>query len=194
MSRIGKKPVEVPGGVKVNVADRTVTVEGPLGKLELTHRPEVSVAVSEDGKVVTVDRAGDERAARAFHGLTRALLQNMMVGVTQGYEKKLELQGVGYVAAIQNNELQLRVGLANELVKPIPQGLDVTCPDQQHILAGIVEDEPLLWDRLSGRNRQFALTGRVFVPTQIDKRDCPGLVLGGGGVTIERPVLGEWLI
>jgi large subunit ribosomal protein L6 len=71
--------------------------------------------------------------ARAFHGLTRALLQNMMLGVTQGYEKKLELQGVGYIAAIQNNELQLRVGLANELAKKIPEGLTVTCPDQQHV-------------------------------------------------------------
>jgi large subunit ribosomal protein L6 len=133
MSRIGNKPVEVPGGVKVNIADRTVTVEGPLGKLDLTHRAEVTVAYDDEKKLVTVSRENDERSARAFHGLTRALLQNMMVGVTQGYERKLELQGVGYVAAIQNNELQLRVGLANELQKPIPEGLTVTCPDQQHV-------------------------------------------------------------
>jgi len=133
MSRIGNKPVEVPGGVKVSIADSTVTVEGPLGKLDFTHRPEVSVSYDEEAKSVVVSRVNDERASRAFHGLTRALLQNMMVGVTQGYEKKLELQGVGYIAAIQNNELQLRVGLANELKKPIPEGLDVTCPDQQHV-------------------------------------------------------------
>lgn len=133
MSRIGNKPVEVPGGVKVGIADGTVTVEGPLGKLDLTHRPEISVSYDEEAKVVIVTRVNDERASRAFHGLTRALLQNMMVGVTKGYEKKLELQGVGYIAAIQNNELQLRVGLANELHKAIPEGLDVTCPDQQHV-------------------------------------------------------------
>jgi large subunit ribosomal protein L6 len=133
MSRIGNKPVEVPGGVKVSIADSTVTVEGPLGRLDVTHRPEVSVTYDDEAKAVTVTRASDERAARAFHGLTRALLQNMMVGVTQGYEKKLELQGVGYIAAIQNNELQLRVGFANELHKAIPEGLDVTCPDQQHV-------------------------------------------------------------
>lgn len=134
MSRIGNKPVAVPNGVKVSIADSTVTVEGPLGKLDLTHRPEVSVSYDDEAKAVAVTRVNDERASRAFHGLTRALLQNMMVGVTQGYEKKLELQGVGYIAAIQNNELQLRVGLANELHKAIPEGLDVTCPDQQHVL------------------------------------------------------------
>ncbi len=134
MSRIGNKPVDVPGGVKVSIAESTVTVEGPLGRLDLTHRPEVTVTYDENAKSVTVVRANDERTARALHGLTRALLQNMMVGVTRGYEKKLELQGVGYIAAIQNNELQLRVGFANELQKPIPEGLDVTCPDQQHVL------------------------------------------------------------
>ena len=133
MSRIGNKPVEVPKGVKVSVAESTVAVEGPLGKLEFTHRPEVSVNYDEGAKTVNVSRINDQRESRAFHGLTRALLQNMMVGVTQGYEKKLELQGVGYIAAIQNNELQLRVGLANELQKPIPEGLEVTCPDQQHV-------------------------------------------------------------
>jgi large subunit ribosomal protein L6 len=133
MSRIGNKPVEVPKGVKVNLAERTVTVEGPLGRLDLTYRQEVSVDYDEAAGIVTVRRANDGRTARALHGLTRALLQNMLTGVTQGYQKKLELQGVGYIAAIQNNELQLRVGLANELQKPIPVGLDVTCPDQQHV-------------------------------------------------------------
>lgn len=133
MSRIGNKPVQVPGGVKVSIADSTVTVEGSLGRLDLTLRPEVSVSYDDDAKSVSVQRASDDRTARAMHGLTRALVQNMIIGVSQGYEKKLELQGVGYIAAIQNNELQLRVGLANELHKPIPEGLNVTCPDQQHV-------------------------------------------------------------
>lgn len=133
MSRIGSKPVNVPDGVKVTIADRTVTVEGPLGRLEMIHRPEVSIEYDEEAKAVKIGRANDHRESRAYHGLTRALIQNMMVGVTQGYEKRLELQGVGYIATIQNNELQLRVGLANELHKAIPEGLDVTCPDQQHV-------------------------------------------------------------
>ena len=85
-------------------------------------------------KALTVSRGSDERLARALHGLTRAVLQNMMVGVTQGYEKRLELVGVGYIAAIQGQALQLRVGLANEIQVPIPAGLKVACPDQQHIV------------------------------------------------------------
>ncbi len=134
MSRLGKKPVAIPAGVKVNVADRAVGVEGPLGKLDWIFRPEVSVAVESDGKEIVVTRRGDDRQSRALHGLTRAMIQNMIVGVSQGYERRLELVGVGYIAAIQNNTLQLRVGLANELQKPIPAGLTVTCPDQQHVL------------------------------------------------------------
>jgi large subunit ribosomal protein L6 len=132
MSRIGKKPIPVPTGVKVNVADRAVTIEGKLGKLEYRHRPEIAVKV-DNGSVVCT-RAADDRASRAYHGLTRALINNMMVGVTEGYEKKLEIQGVGYLAAVQGTTLQLRVGFANEVHKTIPKGLTVTCPDQTHIL------------------------------------------------------------
>ncbi|MBX3431858.1 MAG: 50S ribosomal protein L6 [Pirellulales bacterium] len=133
MSRIGKKPVEIPSGVKVTVASREITVEGKLGKLCWTHRPEVQVVVSDDGKEALVTRENDERAPRALHGLTRALVQNMVDGVSKGYEKRLEIQGVGYLAAIQGDVLQLRVGFANEIHKKIPAGLDVTCPDQTHI-------------------------------------------------------------
>jgi large subunit ribosomal protein L6 len=132
MSRIGKKPVPIPAGVKVNVADREISVEGKLGKLVWTHRPEVQVAV-EDGSVV-VSRKSDDRLPRALHGLTRALIRNMVEGVSTGYEKRLEIQGVGYLAAVQNDTLQLRVGFANEIHKKIPAGLTVTCPDQTHIV------------------------------------------------------------
>ena len=100
MSRIGKKPIPVPSGVKVNVAGRAITVEGKLGKLEYTHRPEVGVKVEDDGKTVVCTRKSEDREIRAYHGLTRALISNMMVGVTEGYEKKLEIQGVGYLGAI----------------------------------------------------------------------------------------------
>ena len=134
MSRIGKQPVPIPAGVKVQIADRTVTVEGPLGKLQWEHRPEVSVAHDGESKTLVVTRRDDERESRALHGLTRALVANMVVGVAQGYEKRLEIQGVGYLAAVQGTVLQLRVGLANELQVPIPDGLKITVPDQQHVV------------------------------------------------------------
>lgn len=134
MSRVGKKPVPVTAGVKVSVANRVVTVEGPKGKLEMQHRPEVSVVVSEDGSSVEVARSDDERTSRALHGLTRALINNMVIGVSQGYEKRLEVVGVGYLAAIQGNQLQLRVGFANELKQTIPGDLEVSCPDQTHVV------------------------------------------------------------
>jgi large subunit ribosomal protein L6 len=134
MSRIGKKPVAIVDGVKVNVADREITVEGKLGKLVWTHRPEVKVVVDAAAKEVVVTRDSDERLPRALHGLTRALVRNMVEGVSKGYEKKLEIQGVGYLAAVQGDVLQLRVGFANEIHKKIPAGLTVTCPDQTHIV------------------------------------------------------------
>jgi large subunit ribosomal protein L6 len=132
MSRIGKKPIPVPSGVKVNVANRAVTVEGKLGKLEYTHRPEITVKI--DGSSVICSRDSEEREVRAYHGLTRALINNMLIGVAEGYEKKLEIQGVGYLGAVQGSTLQLRVGFANEVHKKIPKGLTVTCPDQTHIV------------------------------------------------------------
>lgn len=134
MSRIGKKPVEIPDRVKVEVNGRVVTAEGPMGKLQWEFRPEISVELSADAKTLTVSRANDQRQSRALHGLTRAMLQNMMVGVSKGYEKRLEIVGVGYIAAILKDVLQLRVGFANELQVPIPAGLKVACPDQQHIV------------------------------------------------------------
>ncbi len=134
MSRIGKKPVSIPSGVKVNVADREISVEGKLGKLVWSHRAEIAVAVNEETKEVVVTRFKDDREGRALHGLTRALIQNMVVGVSEGYEKKLEIHGVGYLAAIDGDTLQLRVGFANEIHKKIPAGLDVTCPDQTHVV------------------------------------------------------------
>lgn len=134
MSRIGKKPIDIPAGVKVDVADRVVTVEGSLGKLTIEHRPEVAVALSNDGKQVVCSRDTDERQVRAYHGLTRSLIANMIEGVTKGYEKKLEIHGVGYLGAIAGDVLQLRVGFANEVHKKIPKELDVKCPDQTHIV------------------------------------------------------------
>lgn len=134
MSRIGKKPVVYPNNVKVALSGQTIGVEGPAGKLSWTFRPEMSVTHDDKARQLTVERANDERQSRALHGLTRALIQNMVDGCAKGYEKKLEVVGVGYLAAINGNTLQLRVGFANEIHKPIPEGLKVTCPDQTHIV------------------------------------------------------------
>jgi large subunit ribosomal protein L6 len=134
MSRIGKKAVIVPDGVKIAVTGQNVSIEGPLGKLAWTHPAEVKVEHAAADKQVRVSRDRDDRPARAFHGLTRAMIANMVRGVTQGYEKKLEIVGVGYLAAVQGDILQLRVGYANEVHKKIPTGLKVNCPDQTHVV------------------------------------------------------------
>lgn len=134
MSRIGKKPVPISDGAKVSINGRNIEIEGPKGKLSYEHRPEVSVAVDEDEKQIVITRESNERPSREFHGLTRALIANMVEGVTKGYEKRLEVVGVGYLAAVQGDVLQLRVGYANELNQKIPSDLTVTCPDQTHIV------------------------------------------------------------
>lgn len=132
MSRIGKKPIKILDGVKVALDGRTVKMEGPKGKLQWEHHPLVGVKVS--GGEVEVSRSSDERAPKALHGTTRAIIQNMVIGVKDGYEKKLEIVGVGYVGTIKGDSISLRLGMANELVRKIPAGLKVTMPDQTHIV------------------------------------------------------------
>ncbi len=134
MSRIGKRPVTVPANVKVNVQGQTVSIEGPQGTLSQELRPEIQVRYDDSVRHIAVVRRDESRQSRALHGLSRALLQNMVKGVTDGYERKLEIVGVGYLASVQGTTLQLRVGFANEVQKPIPAGLKVTCPDQTHVV------------------------------------------------------------
>ena len=131
MSRIGKLPVEIVSGVKVNVAGNKINVEGPKGKLQFDFLPDVGVEVK--GNEVHVTNVTGTREAKALHGLTRAVVAHMIEGVTKGYEKKLELQGVGYVCSLKGQTLALRVGFANEIKKDVPTGLKVECPDQTHI-------------------------------------------------------------
>ena len=134
MSRIGKKPVSLPEKVKATIAGSTVTIEGPLGKLDWTCPDVVKINHDTDKNEIVFSVDSTDRQHRALHGLTRALVNNMVVGVTQGYEKKLEIVGVGYLGAIQGDTLQLRVGFANEIHKKIPKELDVSCPDQTHVV------------------------------------------------------------
>ena len=132
MSRIGKKPVQVPAGVTATVSGQTVTMKGPKGELKYVVNDEVLVKLEEN--TVAVTPANDSKDARAKWGMSRTMIENLVKGVKDGYEKKLEIQGVGYLAAIQGKTLQLRVGFANEVHKTIPAGLTVTCPDQTHIV------------------------------------------------------------
>ena len=132
MSRIGKQPVTLPAGVKLAVKDGHIKVEGPRGKLEFTHHPQMTVAV--DGSQVLVTRPDDDRFNRALHGLTRALINNMVVGVTAGYEKKLKIEGVGYQAAMKGKAVELTVGFANRILHTPPEGVTVAVPDPTTIV------------------------------------------------------------
>ena len=125
MSRIGKKPVPVAGGVKVSVQDHLVKMEGPKGKLELKVHPLITVKLDDAKKELVVTRPDDERQSKALHGLTRALLNNMVIGVSQGYKKTLEVQGVGYKAEMKGKNLVLSVGFANTVTVPIPGDVTV---------------------------------------------------------------------
>ncbi len=131
MSRIGKIPVEFPAGVTVSVAGRKLTVKGPKGSLDL-HLFEGVGAVVEGNKVV-VSRSSEEKQVKAMHGTTRALVRNLVKGVTDGYSKSLEIVGVGYKAALQGKKLALNVGFANTIMVEIPTGVLVAVPDATHV-------------------------------------------------------------
>ena len=123
----------VPPGTKVALDGQTLTVEGPLGKLSQWFSPNVKVAFDSASNSLTVVQANDSRDAAAMHGLYRALFQNMVDGVTKGYEKRLEIFGTGYLFAVQGKTLQVRAGYAHEVHREVPPGLTVTCPDQTHV-------------------------------------------------------------
>ena len=131
MSRIGQKPISVPEKVTVKVDGRTVHVEGPKGKLSWTHRAEVSVALAEGGKTVTVARQDDQRSTRALHGTTRALIANMVEGCLNGYERKLEIYGVGYGLQVTENRASVNVGFAQPRIMQIPDGIALTVETPQ---------------------------------------------------------------
>jgi len=134
MSRIGKQPVAVPAGVKVNVAGGKVRVEGPKGKLEIDHHPNMRVEYDDKAKQVRVTRPDDERQNRALHGLTRSLIANMVQGVTKGFEKRLTIEGIGYQARMDKKSVVLTVGYANPITLTPPDGVTVALTDPTHIV------------------------------------------------------------
>jgi large subunit ribosomal protein L6 len=125
MSRIGKKPVKVPAGVKVELKGNQVSISGSNATLTLDIRPEVQVNYDEAAKEITVTRTGDQRLERALHGTTRALLQNMIEGVTKGYSKRLNIFGTGYGVEQKGQDLLISVGFAKPASLPIPAGVTV---------------------------------------------------------------------
>lgn len=133
MSRIGRKPVPVPTGVKVNISGQDIQVEGSKGKLSHSVHPAIQVSFDDSGTTLNVVRSNDERESRALHGLTRSLVNNMVVGVSQGYVKKLEIQGVGYQAQLKGKQLVLQVGFANQIVLEPPDSVTVVVTDPTHI-------------------------------------------------------------
>lgn len=135
MSRIGKLPIEVPAGVTITVDSDAIKVVGPKGELTVPHLSDVTVAL-EDGKAI-VTRKDDERIAKAQHGLQRALLQNAVEGVTKGFEKKLEVNGVGFRVASSNNELTMSLGFSHEVKYKAPEGVNVSNEKMVIIVSGI---------------------------------------------------------
>ena len=132
MSRIGKKPIAVPAGVKVEISQDQVTVEGKGGKLTTALPPYVGVELQDD-KIV-VSQTSDVRAANAMHGLARSLINNMVIGVTEGFKKELAIVGVGYKAALQGNVLNLSLGFSHPINFQIPQGIKITVTPENKII------------------------------------------------------------
>ena len=141
MSRIGKLPVAIPAGVKVNITDGSITVEGPKGKLSRTFNTLVQVKL--DSSTVSVTRLNETKEARSFHGLYRNLIHNMVVGVSQGFSKTLIINGVGYRAEVQGKLLVMALGYSNDFIALIPEGIEVKVEPQGNkvIISGIDKEK-----------------------------------------------------
>ena len=132
MSRIGRKPIVVPAGVEVKIDGHNVTVKGPKGTLSGSFRPEIDIAL-ENGEIV-VTRPNDEQANRSYHGLTRTLLANMVEGVTNGYTKELEVNGVGYRAQKQGKDLVMNLGYSHQVIISEEEGITIDVPNPNKIV------------------------------------------------------------
>ena len=139
MSRIGKVPISIPDAVSVQVLDREVTVKGPKGSLALRVHPTISVQVQD--RHVVCGRPSDEKSHKALHGLTRSLIANMVEGVTKGFERKLDLVGVGYRAAVQGPLLNMSLGYSHPIIYPVPQGIKIEVKDQTQLTVSGIDKQ-----------------------------------------------------
>ena len=124
MSRIGKQEIKLPAGLSVTIAEDHVSVKGPKGKLETPLMPGISV--EQDGELLRVNRSEDTKQLRAFHGLCRSLLNNAVMGVSEGFKKDLEIQGVGYRAQLKGKEVEFSLGYSHTILFPIPDGIEIS--------------------------------------------------------------------
>ena len=132
MSRIGKRAVTIPGGVTATVDGQTVSVKGPKGALDFTATDRVTVAMNDGG--IKVEPVDDSKEARAAWGMSRTRIANLVKGVSDGFEKRLEINGVGYRAAVQGKALQLALGFSHDVNYPIPEGISIACPKPTEIV------------------------------------------------------------
>ena len=139
MSRVGNKPIDLPSGVDLEVDGTNVTVKGSKGELRRQFSERIGFSVDEG--VVTVTRPDDSRESKALHGLSRALLNNMVVGVSQGFTKELEIQGVGYRAALKGRDVELLVGFSHPVVVKAPEGVTLDVPEPTRINVSGVDKE-----------------------------------------------------
>lgn len=131
MSRIGKKPVEIPKGVSVTIQDRNIVVKGPKGELTWDYPPDISVGMADNQIVVT--RPSDNRNHRALHGLTRVMIANMIAGVSQGFSRNLEIEGVGFSAELKGKSIEINVGLSHSVLVTPPDGVSFEIPKALNI-------------------------------------------------------------
>jgi large subunit ribosomal protein L6 len=139
MSRVGKQPIAIPSGVTITVDDDKVTVNGSKGSLEQFTMPGINIKQEENNLIV--ERENDERQNRARHGLMRSLLNNMVTGVSQGFEKKLEINGVGYRVAQQGTDLKLNLGFSHDVIYKIPQGITAAVEQNTITISGISKQQ-----------------------------------------------------
>ena len=135
MSRIGKQPIEIPAGVTITVGDKEITVAGPKGQLIVPVQPKTKVGI--DGNILTVTREDDEPKSRAWHGLQRALINNAVVGVTKGYEKKLEVNGVGFRLSGGGQDIEMALGFSHPVKYHAPEGVQLTTNKMEITVSGI---------------------------------------------------------
>jgi len=133
MSRIGKKPVEIPDNVDIVVNDDTIKVKGPKGELSHGLSPKVEVNINDDNEVI-VERNGNDKEARSIHGLTRSIIENMIIGVVDGYSKELEMVGVGYGAQIKGGDLEVEVGFSHPVVIEAPENIEFEVEKKNKII------------------------------------------------------------
>jgi large subunit ribosomal protein L6 len=151
MSRIGKKPVAVPGGVTAAVNGQEVKVKGPKGELKHVLAENMVAKLENDG--IEIAMREDTKEARAMWGMSRTLVANLVAGVTEGFSKKLEITGVGYRAAVQGSDLQLQLGYSRDIAYPIPQGIQIACPKPTEIVVTGIDKQQV--GQVAAEIRQF---------------------------------------